>query len=511
MVPLPSTDRSRPGPTVATGAPYVTVRETHSGVVLLVGDRAYKAKKPVDLGFLDFRSRERRRACCRREVELNRRLAPDVYLGLAELVEPGDPAGEPLVLMRRMPDDRRLSTLIDEGRSLHDVVVRLARMMATFHATADRAAIISAQGTRDAIEKRWEASFAQVAPLAEETIGEGPLQEIVDRVRRFLAGREHLFAQRITQGRVVDGHGDLICDDIFCLDDGPRVLDCLDFDDRLRYLDGLDDICFLAMDLERLGAIGPARLLLRMYADFAGDPAPPALRHHFIAYRAFVRVKVNCLRHTQGDRSATGEARTHADLATRHLRAGTVRMILVGGLPGAGKSTVSGLAADRLGAVLLATDRLRKEIGGVPPLTRMIQPYRHGLYDPESTRRTYAELLHRAERLLGTGESVVLDASWTDAEFRGQAASFAARVAADLVEIECWASPDVRHARLAARTGGMSDADEQIADRMATEADPWPTALRLVDEGPAQQVVGRLLDALGAAEPGGPTRRPPPP
>ena len=136
-------------------------------------------------------------------------------------------------------------------------------------------------------------------------------------MREFLAGREQLFAQRISQGRIVDGHGDLICDDIFCLDDGPRILDCLDFDDRLRYVDGLDDICFLAMDLERLGASDLAGLLVRMYADFAGDPAPPALRHHYIAYRAFVRVKVDCLRHTQGDASAAGEARTHADIAAR--------------------------------------------------------------------------------------------------------------------------------------------------------------------------------------------------
>lgn len=161
-------------------------------------------------------------------------------------------------------------------------------------------------------------------------------------------------------------------------------------------------------------------------------------------------------------------------------------MILVGGLPGAGKSTVSGLAADRLGAVLLATDRLRKEISGVSPLTRMTQPYRRGLYDTEHTHGTYRELLHRAERLLSTGESVVLDGSWTNARLRRRATLVAARVNAQLVEVEYWASPAVRRARLVARTSGMSDADEQIAGRMAAEADPWPTAFRLVNTGSPQ-------------------------
>jgi aminoglycoside phosphotransferase family enzyme/predicted kinase len=482
----------------STGDAYAAVRETHSGVVFLVGDRAYKCKKPIDLGFLDFRSRESRRACCEREVELNRRLAPDVYLGVAELRDPGAGPGEPLVLMHRMPDARRLSTLLRSGARLDHTVERLARTMAAFHASADRSSSISAEGTGDAIERRWSASFEQVASLTKGSQDVEQLNEIRHEVYQFLTGRGQLFAQRVTAGRIVDGHGDLICDDIFCLDDGPRILDCLEFDDRLRYIDVLDDIAFLAMDLETLGAPRLAHLLLDRYAEFSGDPAPPSLQHHYIAYRAFVRVKINYLRHAQGDGSAAAQARAYADIAVRHLRAGVVRMILVGGLPGAGKSTVAGLVADRLGAVLLSTDRLRKEISGLAPQMRSPERYERGLYDREHTERTYAELLDRAARLLCNGESVVLDGSWTNDRLRAQAAGIAERVNARPAQVECWAPSQMRRARLLARRDGASDADPTVAERMAMDADPWPPQVRLINIGAPEDALRLALSLIGA-------------
>lgn len=483
--------------TVGADQPYAAVRETHSGVVLLVGDRAVKLKKPVDLGFLDFRDPAVRRACCRREVDLNRRLAPDVYLGVAEFSGPDPTDTEPLILMRRMPDSRRLSTLVREGVPVTDELARIARMIAAFHAAAERSPAVSDQGTRAAIEGRWAASLAQVAPLAAGTLGHRRFVEITDLVTEFLAGRKPLFARRIATGRIVDGHGDLIGDDIFCLDDGPRILDCLDFDDRLRYVDGLDDICFLAMDLERLGAPELGHLLVRHYADLAGDPAPVSLRHHFIAYRAFVRTKVSCLRYEQGNPAGAAESVEYADIAVRHLRAGVVRMLLIGGLPGSGKSTLAGLIADRLGAVVLSTDRLRKEQSGIPPLSRAAHHYRSGLYDPRHTNRTYTELLRRAERLLGEGECVVLDASWTDRDLRSRATRVADRVSARLSQIECWAPPATRRDRLERRPTGPSDADPSIADRMARDADPWPAATRLTTTEPPGQTVAELAHRIG--------------
>jgi hypothetical protein len=476
--------------------PYAAVRETLTGVVFLLGDRAYKCKKPVDLGFVDFRDRGSRADCCRREVTLNRRLAPDVYLGVAELIDAGSDGGEPFVIMRRMPDERRLSTMVRAGAPLKDTIIRLARMMAAFHSRADRSPEISAEGSRDAIGRRWIASFEQVAPIARGVLGEAVINEIHHSVNSFLAGREELFDQRLIDGRILDGHGDLICDDIFCLTDGPRVLDCLDFDDRLRYVDGLDDIAFLAMDLEKLGAPHHARLLLHRYADFAGDPAPSSLRHHYVAYRAFVRVKVACLRDLQGDATAATDARAYADIALDHLRAGTVRMIMIGGLPGAGKSTVAGLVADQIGAVLLSTDRTRKELNNPGTDIRNHHLYRRGLYDLDHTRRAYAELLRRARELLSNGESVVLDASWTSAEFRSNAVGIAAGTQAELIQAECWVPPETRRSRLAQRQNSISDADPIIADRMAMDATIWQEAFKLNNVGTPEQTAHELITHL---------------
>ena len=162
-----------------------------------------------------------------------------------------------------------------------------------------------------------------------------------------------LFAGRISDRRIVDGHADLLADDIFCLPDGPALLDCLEFDDRLRYVDGIDDAAFLAMDLEFLGRPDLAAHFLGRYLAEARDDAPESLRHFYIAYRAVVRAKVDCVRHTQGGAGAADSARAHLRVAREHLREGTVRLILVGGGPGTGKTTLARGIADRVGAQVI--------------------------------------------------------------------------------------------------------------------------------------------------------------
>jgi len=474
------------------GSGAVDVRETHIGVVFLLGERAYKVKKPVTTGFLDFSTPERRLAACRREVELNRRLAPDVYLGVSSVSSPalppyGRPGGdgapvEHLVVMRRMPDDRRLSTLVRTGAPVRDPLRALARSVAAFHAAAARGPEVTAEGSRDALSGRWATNVEQVRTqrgvLAPETV------DAVDRLAtRFLTGRGPLFAHRCADGRIVDGHGDLIADDVFCLDEGPRALDCLEFDDKLRYLDGLDDVAFLAMDLERLGRPDLADAWLDHYVEFSGDPAPPALQHHYVAYRAFVRAMVACLRRQQGDAAAAAEATQYADLSLCHLEAGAVRLALVGGLPGTGKTTLAGALADRFGAVLLSSDRLRKELAGLSPAESARAAYGEGLYTAERTDALYAQLLHRAGELLARGESVVLDASWTHARHRPAAEELARHTCSELVCLECRVPADVAAARLAGRGPTASDATAPIARTMSAAADPWPEAVAVPTSG----------------------------
>lgn len=467
--------RSAPG-----ASPYAEVRETHAGVVFLVGDRAYKLKRPEDFGFLDYSTRELRRAACLREVELNRRMAPDVYEGVLDVVgEDGRPV-EHLVMMRRMPEHLRLSDLVRRKAVSGMEMRRVARSLAVLHARAEPGPEVAREGEAAALRGRWVDNIDQARPF-EWTVLDGGLAEIERSALRFVAGRGPLLAARASSGRTVDGHGDLLADDVFCLEDGPRILDCLEFDDRLRWLDGLDDAAFLAMDLERLGASGLGEEFLAAYTAFLNDPAPPALYHHYIAYRAFVRAKVACLRHAQGAEEAESEARSLERIALDRLRRGAVRLVLVGGLPGTGKSTLAGRIADRLGAVLLSSDRVRKESAGLAPLRSAAAPYGEGIYTPEMTGRVYRTLLERARKLLEHGESVVLDASWAAEPHRRAAARLAETAAAEQAQVRCSAPADLVARRLAERTAGegVSDAGAAVARAMAADFHPWPEANRI--------------------------------
>jgi hypothetical protein len=496
-----------------TGATFVAAHETHAAVVFLVGGRAYKLKKPVDLGFLDFTSRSGRLTVCRDEVALNRRLAPDVYLGVADVVGPDGEPCDHLVVMRRMPTERRLTTLVRAGVPVHDQVRRVARVLAAFHSTARRGPEISTEGSRDAILGRWTDSFHQVRPFlgkpgeGESASGQpldaGTAEEIERLTLEFLAGRRPLFDDRVTTGRVIDGHGDLLADDIFCLDDGPRILDCIEFDDRLRWLDGLDDAAFLAMDLERLGEPALGERFLDWYAEFAADPAPPSLRHHYVAYRAFVRAKVACLRHAQGDESVAADVALHADITARHLRLGAVSLVLVGGLPGTGKSTLAGRFADRTGAVLISSDRVRKEAAGLAADAPAAAAYQRGIYSPAWTEHTYAELVSRAGRLLERGESVVLDASWNRAGHRDLARDLARRTHSGFTPLRCVAAPTVTVDRIRRRASSISDADEHIAAAMAASAEPWPDAATIRTDGLPDRSVDEAVDLVSSLIAGG--------
>jgi len=477
--------------------------ETHSGVVFFYGDRAYKVKKPVDLGFLDFRTLEARRRACHREVELNRRLSPDVYLGVAEVVDPTGEVVEHLVVMRRMPAERRLTTLLLEGADVGPHLDALARLLVDFHARAERSPAADRTASVDALAGRWAANTEGLR-VYEGRFVDAEAVRVVDRLAaRYLRGRRPLVEERIAAGRACDGHGDLLADDIFCLDDGPRVLDCLEFDDALRLEDVLADVAFLAMDLERLGRPDLGKRFLRTYRDLAGDTWPPSLADHHIAYRAQVRAKVAAIRADQGVAGSAEQAQALLELARRHLEAARVRLVLVGGLPGTGKSTVAAALGEAAGWEVLRSDVVRKELAGLPPAASGAAPYGTGLYAPAATDATYRALLDRARPLLERGRTVVLDASWTRDEHRRWAAALADETASDLIELRCAAPTGVAAARIRARAAGggdASDADEAVAAAMAATADPWPTAIDL-DTTPAVDEVAEAARAAVRAVP----------
>lgn len=479
------------------------VTETHSSVVFFVGELVCKLKKPVDLGFLDFTTRAARERACHREVELNRRLAPDVYLGVSDVTDPQGEVCDHLVVMRRMPDEARLSTRLDRGEDVEGCVRAVAQQVAALHAQAPDARAdpdLAEIGTPQAVAGNWSDGRATLEEYAGSVLPAAEIERVDRLAQRYLAGRHPLLEQRREQGWIRDGHGDLLAQDIFCLSDGPRILDCLDFADHYRVGDTLLDAAFLAMDLERLGHPELAQRFLAWYREFAGDRPPGSLEHHYLAYRAHVRAKVACVRHGQGDESAADPARRLHRLSLDHLEQGRVLLVLVGGVPGAGKSTVARAISDQRGAALLRSDEIRKELAGMPPSSDAAAPYRQGLYAPEQISRVYEELRARARDLLESGVSVVLDASWSSALERGHAAELARSTRSDLVQLRCSVPLEVARARLAARPRGSdpSDATDEVLEAMHRESDPWPQATTIPTGEAIDTVLASVRRAVGA-------------
>jgi len=484
-----------------SGEPHVAVVETHTSILVFVGDLVYKGKKPVTFPFLDLSTPAERLENCRRELELNRLVAPDVYLGLSELRPlylPGA-IGEPLLVMRRMPRRRRLSTILDRGEDADRWLADVARQVAALHG---RELPLEGFGLARTMRALWREGREQLIPFEGSILPTADLDAVSALAEEYLDGRVALLDERERSGFVRAGHGDLLSEDIFCLDDGARILDCLEFDERLRGGDVVLDAAFLAMDLEAHGHADAGRRFLERYERLERTAAPASLVDHYIAYRAFVRAKVESLRSGQGAAGALGAARDLLTLCRHHLDAARVHLVLLGGLPGSGKSSVAAAldTEDPSGRqwMTLSSDVVRKELAGRQPLVSAAAPYRTGLYTEARTQATYAELLRRAAAALAGGMNVVLDASWSDGLFRLQARELAADAHVALTEARCEAPLDVCAHRLGVRAISASDADPAVLAAIAADAAPWPEAHPVptaTTPAAAARIVQRLLEA----------------
>jgi aminoglycoside phosphotransferase family enzyme/predicted kinase len=485
------------------GHAEVEVIQTHASAVFLVGDDVYKVKKPVDFGFLDYSTLDKRRTFCEAEVRLNRRLAPSVYLGVVPIVEEAgglrvDAAGTPVewaVHMRRLPEEATLRAWLARGALNVEQVRALAARIARFHADAARGPEIAPFGRFEVVAGNCRENFEQIEPRVGESVSAQVFARLRDATERELADRRGLIEARAARGMPCDTHGDLRTDHVYLFPEREPpedlcIVDCIEFNERFRYADPVTDIAFLVMDLHAHGAWALARELVEAYFDAADDDEGRALMPLYLAYRATVRGKVDAMRAAEAEvparerEKALQSARGHLLLALRELspRAQRPAVVLVGGLPGTGKSVLSRELSAR-GFSWVRSDVVRKELAGLAPTESGTAAFGTGIYTREWSDRTYAECLARTEAALFRGERVVVDATFITKERRAPFWEAARRWCVPVELLLCDAPPELVKARLDARTGDPSDADWNIHQR-ARERFEAPGA----DEGPSTQI-----------------------
>ncbi len=471
----------------------VQVVQTHISIVFIAGELVYKIKKPLNLGFLDFTTLEKRRYFCSQEVKLNSRFSEGIYLGVASIYQSaagvnfnGD--GEEIevaVLMRRVPEERTMNHMLRDNLISPEFLDALADRIAYFHCKASRGRDIAGFGSVEVIRQNVAENFDQVRPFVGRTIDDETFQDISRRSMNFLEHHKGLLQARVKEGFIRDCHGDLHVDHVVMLDQ-IMLYDCIEFNDRFRYGDTAADLGFLLMDLDFLGYPAFARRVAERYARSADDPGSLRLLPFYESYRVFVRGKVLGFELEEAEipseekEKVLATARDYFKLSLSYLKPRPAPVLLITvGLVATGKSYLAGMLGKRLGIEPLRSDLLRKEIHGLPPFQHQLDTFEKGIYTPE---RTYGALLEKARQALANGDSVILDASFVHYEYRVRARELARETNARFKLIECTAPEHAVKARLEQRPTKKdepSDATWEIYQEQKEAFEPIRTEERM--------------------------------
>lgn len=457
--------------------------ETHISWVLLAGEYAYKIKKPVDLGFLDFSTLALRREACNEEIRLNRRLAPDYYLGVVEITgTPERPhfggAGvcfEYAVKMRRFPSEDTLDCLAACGRLDAAMIDRLAVRLANFHTGVCAVA---------AADSPWGEPAGIAHPVAENfELLETYLSDQGPRLARLRAWCEDehrrlepLMLERKHGGFVRECHGDLHLANLAWVNDELVIFDCIEFNPALRWIDVISEVAFCYMDLLHRGQDEMASRFLNAWLEISGDYRGVALLRYYVVYRALVRAKVAALRGAQrAAETDRAELESCLQLAERFVLRVRPRLSITHGLSGAGKTTLSQLLLQREGAIRLRSDVERKRMAGLGALERCSIGFEQGLYSPQVGRQTYLRLAEVASELLAQEWPVIVDAAFLKREQRDRFRELAQHCGAEFRILDVVVTPQElseRVVRRSAHGGDASDADLAVLQSQIATAEP---------------------------------------
>jgi uncharacterized protein len=479
-------DLSEPGayPPPVDGVELV---ETHISWVFLAGEYAYKFKKPLDLGFLDFRDRARRLHYCEEELRLNGRLAPEIYLDVVGARE--TPLGwrvgelsaeaEPAVRMRRFPAAARLDRRLEAGDVGEEALEAFALALAQFQGALPPAPPGAGYGDAAAVARPALANFTALPGADLDPATAATLQRLEDWTRQHAAAMAGRFDARLEAGYVREGHGDLHLANLVLLDGRITAFDGIEFDPGLRWIDVQSEVAFLLMDLESRGRQALGWRFYNAWLAALGDYDGLAVLNWYLVYRHLVRAKIDGIRRAQRGLEADESRRlrvrqaTHIGLAARHAHPPAPLLVLMHGLSGSGKSHLARRLAPLLPAAWVRSDLERKRLHGLDPLASASAGVGIGLYDAAASTRTYARLAQIARAALGAGISLVVDAAFLEAGRREEFVRLALECGARPVVLACEAPPDVLRRRVAARRGDPSDAglavlEAQLARRLET-------------------------------------------
>lgn len=483
----------------------VRLIETHISWVLLAGRYAYKIKKAVDLGFLNFTTLDLRRLYCSEEIRINRRLAPKIYLGVVAIGgSPEDPrldagpAIEYAVRMRRFPERNLLDKLLAKRQVTARHVDQLAATLVRFHGGLAPAAADTPYGTPARIRMDAFQNFEALEPPLHGSADVRDLAAVRQAAEAEFGACEQKFSARRAQGRVRECHGDLHFGNIVLIGDEPVPFDAIEFSPELRWMDVMSEMAFPMMDLLYHDEPALAWRLLNAYLEGSGDYDGAGVLRFYLAYRAMVRAKISAIRALQPglakhkQAAETASCRRHLALARECLARPRPVLIITHGLPGSGKTTFAQTALERLGAIRIRSDVERKRLFGLGVLEHSGSGVNENLYSAHATQRTYARLRELAESILAAGYSVIVDAAFLKHAERMQFRQLAERVGAGFAIASLRADDATLRARLAKRLNlarDASEANEAVLDRLVAGEEP------LSEEELGQAVVFSGADA----------------
>ena len=463
--------------------------QTHISWVFIGSPFVFKVKKLVNLGFLDFSTLEKRHYFCQREIELNRRLCPEIYLDAVPIYETDSgfsfkPLGkivEYAVKMKELPHGWFLNELLEKNLVGEKEINRVISTLHRFYEAETPTPEIEQWGTPKKLKISTDENFAQVEPFVRKTISSAAFEAIRHYTDQFYKLNENSFYERIQQHRILDCHGDLHLDHIHLTPEATTIFDCIEFNDRFRFIDIANDLAFLAMDFDFKGRSDMGNLFLRNAARELGDAGMLKVANFYKCYRAFVRGKVESIQATEKETSNSGEHQKQAThyfrLALRYAIAGAQPLILVVmGRVGTGKSTMAKRLASELDWLVFSSDETRKTLAGVPLTQRTPSELRAKIYSARMTRKTYRKLLEGGLATIGwCNRGVVLDATFSTRALRKflRDECKKANVAIQFIELEVDPNEIKKRLRLRdEKTAETSDARLEDFEKLNAEYQP---------------------------------------